>query len=79
MKRVLLALLITTLGIHSDDAQTPCRTAPAKPQLGPNQWTVDSSHSAANFSVRHQHGHHRPRQLGPIAGGRGPTARTCGR
>lgn len=26
---------------------------PATPALGPNQWQIDSSHSAANFSVRH--------------------------
>jgi polyisoprenoid-binding protein YceI len=26
---------------------------PAPPALGPNQWQIDSSHSAANFSVRH--------------------------
>ena len=69
MKRVLLALLITTLGIHSTNAQTaPAQPPPAKPQLGPNQWTVDSSHSAANFSVRHMMVTTVRGQLGPISG-----------
>ena len=36
--------------------------------LGPNQWQVDSSHSAANFSVRHLMVSTVRGQLGPITG-----------
>ena len=69
MKRVLLALLVTTLGIHTVHAQTaPAQQPPAKPQLGPNQWNVDSSHSAANFSVKHMMVTTVRGQLGPITG-----------
>jgi len=31
----------------------PAQNPPAPPVLGPNQWRIDSAHSAANFSVRH--------------------------
>jgi len=69
MKRVLLALLVTTLGIHTAHTQTaPAQQPAAKPQLGPNQWAVDSSHSAANFSVRHMMVTTVRGQLGPITG-----------
>jgi len=36
-------------------AQAPAVQAqrPPQPPLGPNQWRIDGSHSAANFSVRH--------------------------
>jgi polyisoprenoid-binding protein YceI len=42
-------------------AQAPPQSAPAppaarqaaRPQLGPNQWMVDSAHTAAQFSVKH--------------------------
>ena len=70
MKRVLLALLLTTVGIAYANAQTgaPAPPAQAKPQLGPNQWNVDSSHSAANFSVRHMMVSTVRGQLGPITG-----------
>jgi polyisoprenoid-binding protein YceI len=69
MKRVLLALLLTTVGIAQFNAQTAAPAQPqAKPQLGPNQWTVDSSHSAANFSVRHMMVTTVRGQLGPITG-----------
>ena len=69
MKRVLLALLLTTVGIAYSNAQTAAPAQPqAKPQLGPNQWTVDSSHSAANFSVRHMMVTTVRGQLGPITG-----------
>ena len=67
MKRVLLALLLTTVGITYSNAQTAA-PAQAKPQLGPNQWSVDSSHSAANFSVRHMMVTTVRGQLGPISG-----------
>ena len=70
MKRVLLALLLTTVGIAYSSAQTgaPAPPAQAKPQLGPNQWNVDSSHSAASFSVRHMMVSTVRGQLGPITG-----------
>jgi polyisoprenoid-binding protein YceI len=69
MKRVLLALLLTTAGIaHSNAQGTAPAQPPARPQLGPNQWTVDSSHSAANFSVRHMMVTTVRGQLGPITG-----------
>ena len=41
---------------------------PAPPPLGPNQWRIDSSHSAANFSVRHNVVSTVRGQLGPITG-----------
>ena len=36
-------------------AQPPAaqQQRPPQPPLGPNQWRIDTSHSAANFSVRH--------------------------
>jgi polyisoprenoid-binding protein YceI len=68
MKRVLLALLLTTAGIAYSNAQTAAPAQPAKPQLGPNQWAVDPSHSAANFSVRHMMVTTVRGQLGPISG-----------
>jgi polyisoprenoid-binding protein YceI len=69
MKRVLLALLVTTLGLHTVHTQTaPAQQPAAKPPLGPNQWNVDSSHSAANFSVRHMMVTTVRGQLGPITG-----------
>jgi polyisoprenoid-binding protein YceI len=52
---------------HSN-AQSPAPQQTAKPQLGPNQWTVDASHSAAHFSVRHMMVTTVRGQLGPIAG-----------
>ena len=69
MKRLLLALLATTVALPSVKAQTPAPQPPAaKPQLAPNQWTVDPSHSAANFSVRHMMVTTVRGQLGPISG-----------
>ena len=69
MKRLLFALLVTTLALPPVNAQTPApQQAPAKPQLGPSQWTVDPSHSAANFSVRHMMVTTVRGQLGPITG-----------
>ena len=69
MKRVLLALLLTTVGIAYSNAQTAAPAPPqAKPQLGPSQWSVDSSHSAANFSVKHMMVTTVRGQLGPITG-----------
>ena len=69
MKRLLLALLVTAVALPHVNAQTPSPQPPAaKPQLGPNQWTIDPSHSAANFSVRHMMVTTVRGQLGPIAG-----------
>jgi polyisoprenoid-binding protein YceI len=42
--------------------------APAAPALGPNQWRIDSSHSAANFSVRHMMVSTVRGQLGVVSG-----------
>lgn len=69
MKRLLLtaltAVFAATLGISAQNppatqappAQTPPagqqQQRPPQPPLGPNQWRIDGSHSAANFSVRH--------------------------
>ena len=69
MKRVLLALLLTTAGMAHSNAQSAAPAqSQAKPQLGPNQWAVDASHSAANFSVRHMMVTTVRGQLGPITG-----------
>src|SRR5689334_472555 len=62
------ALVAPVLGHSAPPAQPPAGQAPAgqapanaqaQPQrppqapLGPNEWAIDGSHSAANFSVRH--------------------------
>lgn len=51
-------------------AQAPAVQAqrPPQPPLGPNQWRIDGSHSAANFSVRHNVVTTVRGQLGPITG-----------
>jgi len=41
---------------------------PAQAPLGPNQWRVDTSHSAANFSVRHLMVSTVRGRLGPVTG-----------
>ena len=41
---------------------------PPQPPLGPNQWRIDASHSAANFSVRHNVVSTVRGQLGAISG-----------
>jgi polyisoprenoid-binding protein YceI len=68
MKRLLVtaltAVFAATLGISAQNppatqtppAQTPPAVQPQRPPqppLAPNQWRIDGSHSAANFSVRH--------------------------
>jgi polyisoprenoid-binding protein YceI len=69
MRRVLLALFLAAVGIASTNAQSPPpQPQAAKPQLGPSQWTVDPSHSAAHFSVRHMMVTTVRGQLGPISG-----------
>jgi polyisoprenoid-binding protein YceI len=55
-------------------AQTPApaipapASRPAQPPLGPNQWRIDASHSAASFSVRHLMVSTVRGRLGPISG-----------
>jgi polyisoprenoid-binding protein YceI len=68
MKPVLIALLLTTVAIPSVIGQSAPSQGAAKPQLAPNQWTVDASHSAAHFSVRHMMVTTVRGQLGPITG-----------
>ena len=41
---------------------------PPQPPLGPNEWAIDGSHSAANFSVRHNVVTTVRGTLGPITG-----------
>jgi polyisoprenoid-binding protein YceI len=48
--------------------QQPQQQRPPQPPLGPNQWRIDSSHSAANFSVRHLMVSTVRGQLGRISG-----------
>ena len=50
MQRTFLSLAATVLALTAASAQAP---APPKPALAPNQWQIDSSHSAASFAVRH--------------------------
>lgn len=68
MKRVLLAVCAAALVVPSVYSQSPAAQPTAKPQPGPIQWMVDSSHSAANFSVRHMMVTTVRGQLGPISG-----------
>jgi polyisoprenoid-binding protein YceI len=69
MKRVLLALGFLAVGIPHVYTQTASpQQQSARLQLGSNQWTVDASHSAATFSVRHMMVSTVRGQLGPIAG-----------
>lgn len=53
-------------------AQAPAPAAqqqrPPQPPLGPNQWRIDTGHSQANFSVRHNVVSTVRGQLGPITG-----------
>ena len=51
-------------------AQAPAAAPqrPPQPPLGPNQWRIDGSHSAANFSVRHNVVSTVRGQLGAITG-----------
>ena len=51
--------------------QSPPAAQPQRPPqapLGPNEWRIDGSHSAANFSVRHNVVSTVRGQLGPITG-----------
>lgn len=51
-------------------AQAPAaqQQRPPQPPLGPNQWRIDTSHSQANFSVKHNVVSTVRGQLGPISG-----------
>ena len=84
MKRVLAptfaAALALTVGLSAQNppatqappqGQTPPagqQQRPPQPPLGPNQWRLDGSHSAANFSVRHMMVSTVRGQLGRITG-----------
>lgn len=80
MKRaflVLSALVVALPAVHAQQTP-PAQTPPAAPQqqaqrpqqppLGPNEWRVDSSHSAANFAVRHMMVSTVRGQLGRVSG-----------
>jgi polyisoprenoid-binding protein YceI len=72
------ALVAPVLGQSTPSTQPPAgqpaATAQAQPQrppqapLGPNEWAIDPSHSAANFSVRHNVVSTVRGKLGPISG-----------
>jgi polyisoprenoid-binding protein YceI len=73
------ALLAAAVAVQAQQAPPVVQTPPATPQadrpqrapqppLGPNQWRIDASHSAASFSVRHNVVSTVRGQLGPITG-----------
>jgi polyisoprenoid-binding protein YceI len=73
--RPITYLFLAGLAISSLQAQTPAPAPPAAPQarpqpapLGPNEWRIDSNHSAANFSVKHLMVSTVRGQLGAISG-----------
>ena len=77
MKRYALvpvALLFVAAAAIQAQQQTPPaqpqtqQPRPQQPPLGPNQWRIDTSHSQANFSVRHNVVSTVRGQLGPITG-----------
>ena len=49
-------------------APSAAQQRPPQAPLGPNEWRIDRSHSAANFSVRHNVVSTVRGQLGPISG-----------
>ena len=72
-----LAVLLTAAPAQAQTAPQNPPAAPAPPQgqgqaqqppLGPNEWRIDGSHSAANFSVRHNVVSTVRGQLGRISG-----------
>ena len=72
---VSLALLLASVPVFTQDpAQPPAAPAaaqqqrPPQPPLGPNQWRIDGSHSAASLSVRHNVVSTVRGQLGRITG-----------
>jgi polyisoprenoid-binding protein YceI len=70
MQRTFLYLAAAWLAAAVVSAQAPAPQAPrpAPATLGPNQWQIDSAHSAANFSVRHLMVSTVRGQLGRISG-----------
>jgi polyisoprenoid-binding protein YceI len=69
MKRLLFALCIAVVAVPQAGAQSaPQPQQAVKPPLGPHQWNVDASHSAANFTVRHMMVTTVRGQLGPLTG-----------
>jgi len=77
MKRLFASVTAAALAVSAViTAQSPSAPAaasapqqrPAQATLGPNQWQIDSSHSAAHFSVRHLMVSTVRGQLGPISG-----------
>jgi polyisoprenoid-binding protein YceI len=74
MKRVVLSVcavaLATTMAVSAQNppaGQAP-QQRPQAPPLAANQWRIDGSHSAANFSVRHMMVSTVRGQLGRISG-----------
>lgn len=74
---VSLAVLLASVPVFTQNppAQTPPAAPaaaqpqrPPQPPLGPNQWRIDGSHSAAHFSVRHNVVSTVRGQLGRITG-----------
>ena len=72
---VAAAVLVAPVLAQNQPAQAPPAAAPAAPPqrpaappLGPNEWAIDSNHSAANFSVRHNVVTTVRGQLGKITG-----------
>src|SRR5262249_29541185 len=56
MKRLAPIVFVLALVSASVQAQTPPagqQPASGQPALGPNTWLIDTSHTAAHFSVRH--------------------------
>jgi polyisoprenoid-binding protein YceI len=69
MKRVLLAVLVVSvIAIEAGAQGQPPQPSQVRPQPGQTPWAIDSSHSAANFSVRHMMVTTVRGQLGPISG-----------
>jgi polyisoprenoid-binding protein YceI len=69
MTRILPILALAAGLVVTGRAETSLVQTPGqRPALAPNQWLIDTSHSAASFSVRHMMVSTVRGQLGPIAG-----------
>ena len=80
MKRLAIlacGVVVATTGLIAQAGQAqqappagaqPQAQRPPQPPLGPNQWRIDTGHSAANFSVRHNVVSTVRGKLGPISG-----------
>jgi polyisoprenoid-binding protein YceI len=72
MRRVLTAFAWTALAasifVTFENPPAAAQQRPQQPPLGPTQWRIDTSHSAAHFSVRHMMVSTVRGQLGPITG-----------